>query len=166
MKAKIIIFTVITLAIIGSAVFYVLNSTSPDIAPVSNSTETSSVSSSTPPVTTKPDASEDDTPVTKGSYVDYSANKVASTAGVKVLFFHAPWCPQCLALEADIKTTDLPDGVTIFKVDYDSNQSLRQKYEVTIQTTLVSIDDDGKLVKKYVAYNEPTFASVKANLLD
>jgi len=59
----------------------------------------------------------------------------------------------------------VPDGVTIFKTDYDSNQALRQKYGVTIQTTLVKIDDDGKLVKKYVAYDEPTLESLTKNLL-
>lgn len=101
----------------------------------------------------------------KGSYVDYSSDIIAKTSGTKILFFYAPWCPQCRALEADIKAKGVPSGVTIIKVDYDSNQKLRQKYGVTIQTTLVKVDDNGNLVKKYVAYDEPNLEAVKKNLL-
>ncbi len=100
-----------------------------------------------------------------GVYKEYQEGLVASTDGVTLLFFHAPWCPQCRMIESDIKEQGVPDGVTILKVDYDSNQALRQKYGVTLQTTFVEIDKDGAAVEKYVAYNEPTFDSVKANLL-
>lgn len=100
-----------------------------------------------------------------GVYTDYTSGVIASTTGTKLLFFHAPWCPQCRALEADIKKQGVPDGVTIIKVDYDSNQKLRQQYGVTIQTTLVKVDDAGNLVKKYVAYDDPTLAAVSKELL-
>ena len=100
-----------------------------------------------------------------GSYVDYSDNVIASTSGTKLLFFHAPWCPQCRALEADIKSQGVPAGVTIIKVDYDTMQELRQKYGVTIQTTIVKVDDSGNLVDKYVAYDYPNLQSVVDNLL-
>lgn len=102
---------------------------------------------------------------TPGQYVDYTEQAVATTDGTKLLFFYAPWCPQCRALEADILDKGVPDGVTIFKVDYDTNQGLRQKYGVTIQTTVVEVDDQGSLIEKFVAYDEPTLASVKENLL-
>ncbi len=100
-----------------------------------------------------------------GAYVDYNANLVSITPGTRILFFHAPWCPQCRALEADIKAGTIPAGVTIFKVDYDTNQSLRQKHGVTIQTTLVKLDTDGSTAKKFVAYDEPSLASLQKNLL-
>lgn len=100
-----------------------------------------------------------------GVFEDYQEGLVASTDGVKLLFFHAPWCPQCRMIEADIKSEGVPNGVTILKVDYDSNQALRQKYGVTLQTTFVEVDDNGDEIEKFVAYNEPTFDSVKANLL-
>lgn len=100
-----------------------------------------------------------------GAYVTYSSSVIANTDGTKVLFFHAPWCPQCRAIEADIIPENIPANTTIIKVDYDSNQALRQKYGVTLQTTFVRVDDDGNLVAKYVAYDEPTFASVKENIL-
>jgi thiol-disulfide isomerase/thioredoxin len=100
-----------------------------------------------------------------GSYVDYSPELVSSTPGDKLLFFHAPWCPQCEELDADIEEAGVPDGVTVFKVDYDSNQDLREKYGVTIQTTVVKVDDQGEAIESYVAYEEPTFENVSDALL-
>jgi len=100
-----------------------------------------------------------------GSYVDYSSELVQSTPGEKLLFFHASWCPQCQELEADIEGTDLPDGLTIFKVDYDSNQDLRQEYGVTLQTTIVKVDDNGEMVDSFVAYDDPSFENVEQALL-
>ncbi len=100
-----------------------------------------------------------------GAYIDYSQDTIKSTKGTKVLFFHAPWCPQCMMLDKSIKSGNIPDGVTILKVDYDSNQALRKQYGVTLQTTLVRVDDDGKLIKKYTAYNEPTLQALIDNVL-
>lgn len=100
-----------------------------------------------------------------GVYTDYSEQAVLSTAGTKLLFFHAPWCPQCREMEASIQRDGVPSGVTVFKVDYDSNQGLRQKYGVTLQTTFVKVDDEGNKVASYVAYEEPQFSSVERELL-
>lgn len=102
---------------------------------------------------------------TAQQYIDYRDGVIAATAGEKVLFFHAPWCPQCRALEADIKKGPIPAGTTIIKVDYDSNQDLRKKYGVTLQTTLVKVNDQGELIKKYIAYDEPTLQNLINNLL-
>ncbi len=106
-----------------------------------------------PPVT--------DLPATQtfGTYIDYSADSIAKTPGTKLLFFYAPWCPQCRMLDADIKAKGVPDDTTIIKVDYDSNQALRQKYGVTIQTTFVRVDDAGNMLQKFVAYDDPTLAA-------
>lgn len=100
-----------------------------------------------------------------GEYVSYSKDAVLSTPDTKLLFFHAPWCPQCRQIESDIQKEGVPDGVTVFKVDYDTNQQLRQQYGVTLQTTFVKIDDKGVKIASYVAYKEPTFDSVKRELL-
>lgn len=112
---------------------------------------------------TKPPQSEQNK--TEGTFVDYSDSVVANTKGTKILFFHAPWCPQCRALERSIKEGQIPAGVTIIKVDYDSNQQLRQQYGVAIQTTLVKVDDQGNLIKKFVAYDNPSLDSLRSNLL-
>jgi thiol-disulfide isomerase/thioredoxin len=103
--------------------------------------------------------------VQSGQYLDYSPELVASTPGDKLLFFHAPWCSQCVALEKDIEANGVPDGATVFKVDYDSNQDLRQKYGVTIQTTMVEVDENGEKLDSYVPYEDPTLDSVSAALL-
>ncbi len=100
-----------------------------------------------------------------GQYVEYTPELVASTPGDKLLFFHASWCSQCQALEDDIEASGVPEGVTIFKVDYDSNQDLRQKYGVTLQTTMVKVDDDGEKIDSFVPYEDPTVNSVSAALL-
>lgn len=102
---------------------------------------------------------------TAGAYVDYQPGIIEMTTGTKILFFHAPWCPQCRKLEQSIQAGKIPNGVTIIKVDYDSNQVLRQQYGVTIQTTLVRVDDNGALVKRYVAYDTPSLATVTEQLL-
>ncbi len=100
-----------------------------------------------------------------GEYRDYSEEAVLATSGEKLLFFHAPWCPQCRSVETSIEQNGLPDDVTVFKVDYDTNQDLRQRYGVTIQTTFVLVDDSGNKIDSYVAYDEPNFASVERELL-
>ncbi|MAP64727.1 MAG: thiol reductase thioredoxin [Microbacterium sp.] len=65
-----------------------------------------------------------------GAYVEYSENALAAAEGTRVLFFHATWCLQCRALDEDIVAEGVPDGVTVLKVDYDTHQDLRQKYDV------------------------------------
>ena len=159
-KVSLIIVGVIVLAISGS-IFYLLNTNEPESTPQETSTSHQS-SEVTPPQTDSPAAAATETP---GTYVNYTPDVIAKTPGTKILFFHAPWCPQCRSIEADITSSTLPSNVSIIKVDYDSNQALRQKYGVTIQTTLVKVDDQGNLVEKFVAYDDPTLASIIRNLL-
>jgi thioredoxin 1 len=81
-----------------------------------------------------------------GAYVMAGENDIASIRNDKrVLFFHASWCSTCKALASDIESnaTDIPAGVTIAQVDYDEATDLRKKYGVTVQHTLVQIDDAG-----------------------
>ncbi len=129
-------------------------------------------STSSPVPTAENPESEQPTPqpapqpqLTPGTYIDYSAEAFTSAKGTRLLFFYAPWCPQCRQLDADIKQSTLPDNVTILKVDYDSSQALRQRYGVTIQTTIVKVDADGNKAASYVAYDEPVFRTVKRELL-
>ena len=89
-----------------------------------------------------------------------AATAIASAEGRVLLFFHAPWCPQCRSIEADIVAQGVPDGVTIIKVDYDSHQDLRQQYGVTLQTTFVEVDSAGEALQSYVAYDDPHLEAV------
>lgn len=102
--------------------------------------------------------------VSPGAYVDYSEGALADAEGTRVLFFHAPWCPQCRALEESILAEGVPEGVTILKVDYDSNQALRQRYDVRLQTTVVRLDDADGAASVFVAYDEPSLGAALAGL--
>ncbi|MDQ3076245.1 MAG: thioredoxin family protein [bacterium] len=92
-------------------------------------------------------------PVVKpGSYEAYSADKIArAETGDVVLFFHAAWCPSCRTLNTSIENNlkSIPVGVTILKTDYDKETELKKKYGVTYQHTLVQVDKDGNLIKKW-----------------
>ena len=47
---------------------------------------------------------------TEGAYVEYADGVIEQTAGAKVLFFHAPWCPQCRKLDEQLLGAGAPDG--------------------------------------------------------
>ncbi|MBH0109226.1 thioredoxin family protein [Salinibacterium sp. NG22] len=96
-----------------------------------------------------------------GDYVDYSPSAIADADGRVILFFHATWCPQCVSADGDIKASGVPSGITIVKVDYDTNQDLRAEYGVTQQTTFVEVDADGEKVQdNFVAYADPSLNAV------
>jgi thiol-disulfide isomerase/thioredoxin len=159
MSKKTIVVLVILLTF-ASAIAFVFMNQDEATAPTASSTSTTAVDP----------AQANDTPLpaetsSAGVYTEYSEDALSTASGTKVLFFHASWCPQCRALAEDIQAKGVPAGVTILEVDYDTNQALRQKYGVTIQTTLVTVDDQGKLVKKFVAYDDPSLAAVQENLL-
>lgn len=166
---KKIIFAITIIGIIGLVILMFVLISAKTQAPKQSTDQSKPVESTmaeqqTANVSPKPTESTNDS-ANKATYVAYNADQVASDKNNKILFFYAPWCPQCRQLDSDIaKNISSDKGVTIYKVDYDSSQDLRKKYGVTLQTTLVKIDDSGNLVKKYVAYQEPTYANVKANL--
>jgi thiol-disulfide isomerase/thioredoxin len=102
---------------------------------------------------------------TMGTYEDYSSEKIAFAGnGDVVLFFHAPWCPTCKALDTNINTsfTAIPANTKILKVDYDSSSELKKKYGVTYQHTLVQVDKDGNMLTKWSGGN--TLASITAKI--
>jgi thiol-disulfide isomerase/thioredoxin len=88
---------------------------------------------------------------TSPRYPDYSPQTVSDAEGNIVLFFHAAWCPTCIALnEAIIEEIDnIPDDVTIVKVDFDTEDDLLNKYNVFYQHTLVQVDSQGNELKKW-----------------
>ncbi len=104
--------------------------------------------------------------VKAGSYEAYSPEKIAlaSAKGNVVLNFSAPWCPTCRALDKDINANlhNIPSNLTILKVDYDTATALKKKYGVTAQHTLVQVDKDGTLIKKWSG--SPTLAAFVAEV--
>lgn len=100
-----------------------------------------------------------------GVYAPYSEAAVADAEeGVVVLFFKASWCSTCRALDRDITESlgEIPAGVTILTVDYDTALDLRKQYGVTIQHTLVQVDAAGTLLKKWG--NSSTLEAVVAQI--
>ena len=82
----------------------------------------------------------------KAEYQD----QMASRAGTKVVyFFHASWCPTCRATEAAIARDGIPAGLTVVKVDFDTETDLRKEYGVTTQHTFVQVGPDGGELAKW-----------------
>ena len=96
-----------------------------------------------------------------GSYQAYDSGKLANAkTGKVVIFFAASWCPDCRKLDGDITAHlgQIPAATTILKADYDKEVALKQKYGVTYQHTLVQVDQDGNMLKKWSA--SPTLADL------
>jgi len=87
-----------------------------------------------------------------GQYVEYSQTAYASAQGQKrVLFFHAGWCPTCIAANNAFNRSldQIPSGVVLLKTDYDSESALKSRYGITYQHTFVQVDDDGNELAKW-----------------
>ncbi|MEO7423246.1 MAG: thioredoxin family protein, partial [Ornithinibacter sp.] len=73
-----------------------------------------------------------------------------SREGTKVVYyFHADWCPSCRATEASIDAEGLPAGLTLVKVDFDTDTDLRKQYGITQQHTFVQVDPGGTELAKW-----------------
>lgn len=90
-----------------------------------------------------------------GNYLAYEDVNIASLEGDIVLDFYASWCPSCRRLEADINDSlnDIPSDLNIVVVNYDNETDLKAKYGVTRQHTLVQVDQQGNLIKKWSGGN-------------
>ena len=108
-------------------------------------------SSSTPAPGSFP-TSPSDAAVPAGAYLSRAeyTEQAASRAGTKVVyFFHAAWCPTCRATEDAIARDGIPAGLTLVKVDFDTENDLRKKYGVTTQHTFVQVDTSGAELSKW-----------------
>jgi thiol-disulfide isomerase/thioredoxin len=143
-RKLLIILVTIAVLIIASVAGYALTRPQTSASTGSPSTPNSSESNSS--------GSGSSGTADSSRYVDYSPSAIADASGTRLLFFHATWCPSCRQIESEIIEQGVPEGVTIIKVDYDSNQDLRQKYGVTVQTTFVSVDASGEEIASFVPY--------------
>ena len=83
------------------------------------------------------------------SRAEYTEQAAARTGTKVVYFFHAPWCPTCRATEDAIARDGIPAGLTLVKVDFDTENDLRKKYGVTTQHTFVQVDASGAELAKW-----------------
>lgn len=84
-------------------------------------------------------------------YIDYSQQafeNVIAQNKIPVIFFRADWCPTCRTFERELTTNPnlLRDDVVILKADYDNELDLRRQYGVTLQHTLIQLDNEGNEV--------------------
>jgi len=107
------------------------------------------------PKANSPDTSQN-VETAQGRYIEYANDAQFNQAGytTTILFFHAPWCPECRAFEKAILSEDIPEGVQILKTDYDTSENLRSKYGVTLQTTFVKVDTAGNKQSLWVGYEQ------------
>lgn len=133
---------VAVLVVTGMIYFSKSSDRTADVAP--NTSQETAAHVAEPPATNLP----------AGRYTEYASDKLHENYTVHILFFFAPWCPECRAFENAITTSEIPSGTQILKVDYDTAKDLRQKYGVTIQTTFVRVDHNGDLITKWVGYGK------------
>lgn len=149
---------IVALVVGGAAVWAFTKPESEEPAASTEPQESASVPAEpTQPTPTTPDSEPADASaaVATGRYTDYSSDQVAAEGYNRtILFFHAPWCPDCRAYESAIQAGTVPDGVQILKVDYDSNQELRKQYGVTVQTSFVAVDSSGNKQTTWVGYGK------------
>lgn len=149
-NSKIIIVVIVAILLIGGLWIFLEsgdNTTSTITSTGQQATITNETSGSTENQESKDLEPSSESPT--GAYVDYSEEKVATAEGDRVLFFHASWCPTCKALDQNIRAGLVPEGLTIFKVDYDTERDLAKKYGVTYQHTLVQVSADGEQLNKW-----------------
>lgn len=95
-------------------------------------------------------------------YKDYSPEAIKNAQWKIVLFFHADWCPSCKATDKDILSKNVPENITILKVNFDKEIDLKQKYWVLAQTTFVQIDKNWNEITKWVWWDlEDIISSIK-----
>ncbi|CAM3697851.1 thioredoxin family protein [Deinococcus frigens] len=99
-------------------------------------------------------------------YLPYTKAAYDAARGMKrVLFFHATWCPNCKAADADIVKNlgEIPGDVVIFKTDYDKEVALKKQYGITYQHSFVLVDGSGKALKKWAGGKLSTIISKTQN---
>jgi len=106
---------------------------------------------------------EDDKAVmepTTGTYTGY-VDGVIGNGQESVLFFHAAWCPTCVAEDTNFveRASNENLSINVYKLDYDSNTELRTQFGVTNQHTLVHINGEGEVIESITG---PTAEQIEA----
>lgn len=117
-----------------------------------SATPSSSMADAASPGQSAPGPATPSTTAVAGAYLDLAAyeKQMSDRSGTRVVyFFHAPWCPDCRATDASLKSEGVPQGLTVVKVDFDSMTDLRRQLGVTQQHTFVQVDSAGSQVKKW-----------------
>jgi methionine-R-sulfoxide reductase/methionine-S-sulfoxide reductase len=88
---------------------------------------------------------------TQSQYRLYDEAELATLTTSRILlFFHADWCPTCRNFDKQISESHLPADILIYKVDYDTETALKQRYSILSQSTWVQIDAQGNMYKRWL----------------
>lgn len=84
-----------------------------------------------------------------GSYTAYY-DGVVGNGQESVLFFHATWCPVCQANDAKLLDwySQNEYSRSVYKIDYDNSQQLKEEFGITGQDTFVLIDGNGNEIER------------------
>ncbi|MSR68076.1 thioredoxin [Candidatus Peribacteria bacterium] len=95
------------------------------------------------------------TVISDGMYKDATASNlpasVLTDGTTKVLYFFAAWCPTCKKGNQTLTSWYAGGGkgmVTVYKLNYDEEKALKQKYGVPYQHTFVKVDGKGNMIEK------------------
>ena len=161
-KSYIVVLIVAALVLLGGGIFALSkeNASTSVEKNASNPVKSPTQTTATNNTDTKPSTA------IAGRYEQYSSSAVSdANYTTTVVFFYAPWCPECRAFKQAINGEPLPDGVQILEADFDSSTDLKKKYGVTLQSTFVRVDTAGGLQKKWVGYGQDkSLSSVLENL--
>lgn len=138
-------FAVIVILAIGG--LFVLNQNETNDTTTNQSEQVSTNQQSTENNNSTTTANES---ISGGNYLEYTEENLASSSDTnRVLFFHAEWCPICKFYERDIIAVGVPSDITVIEADFDSEQALKDKYNVDIQSTFVLIDENGDVLRTW-----------------
>ncbi len=152
----VIVVTVLILVIVGGYFVFSGDNEPADINSMStqNASQNPARSDEDKTVSKERDATQPEN-IEKGRYTTYSTEDTASTGyNTNIIFFYAPWCPECRAFKEAIQAETIPDGTQILEADFDSSTDLKKKYGVTLQSTFVRVDNGGDLQSKWVGYGK------------
>lgn len=159
-RSTLVSISVVLLALVGGFAWYANKAE----APKTDTTQSQKRAPETP-ATDPTTSTEESKPTASYMNLEQYTQEAAAHDGRRVVyFFHAPWCPICKQIDADLTAQPalIPTDVTIVKVDFDSQTALRQKYGVTTQYTFVQIDTTGNEVSQWSATSaEKALAGVK-----
>ena len=105
--------------------------------------------------------------VEAGTYTVYSESAFSDALNGKkrvVLFFYDSECIICIALDRDIRKhiREIPSNTVILKVDYNTEEGLKEIYGADYQHTFVYLDDQGGIrdVKKHLRSAADVFSNL------
>lgn len=99
--------------------------------------------------------------LTEGTYIPYSQENWENNSDkIRVLFFHAAWCPTCRRAQVHImkEYSILTSDTVVLKTNFDTYNDLKTFYNVTKQHTYVIVDESGNVLRKWYGGNTERIA--------